>query len=235
MIRVLCSELCGTHVDFGALNASPVRFVITAVDVETGVLTRFSNKDIDGTTRSTIAPEHILASGSLAPQFPWTEIKDGATPGRYWDSGIVDNTPLGDAIDGFSAEPGVTRILVVMNLFPAEAKLPRSLAEVNDRITQLRFGNRLHQDTKVAETINKLIATIEALRGQITTPLPHGIEEQVAYAETFKRVQTFEITLAGTNYSEDEYGFRDFSRDGIEKRRKAGYALTMAKLGQVIQ
>ena len=44
-----------------------------------------------------------------------------STACRYWDGGIVDNTPLGEAIDAFSADPAVDRMLVVMNLYP----LPR--------------------------------------------------------------------------------------------------------------
>ena len=113
------------HVDFEALNASPTSFVVTAVDVVSGVLTRFRNhphphegKDRAPPKRECdhvceIGPRHILASGSLAPQFPWVEI-GGAS---YWDGGLVDNTPLGDAIDAFSDDTGSQRLLVVMNLY----------------------------------------------------------------------------------------------------------------------
>ena len=52
----------------------------------------------EGKPKTEIAPRHVLASGSLPPQFPATPI-DGAS---YWDGGIVDNTPLGDAIAAFS-------------------------------------------------------------------------------------------------------------------------------------
>ena len=106
------------HVDFAELNASDTAFVVTAVDVESGVLKRFSNKKLDKTERTTIEPQHVLASGSLPPQFPWTEIKEGKDARRYWDGGIVDNTPLTDAIDAFSVDKDVRRLLVVMNLFP---------------------------------------------------------------------------------------------------------------------
>jgi predicted acylesterase/phospholipase RssA len=222
------------HVDFAALNRSQITFVITAVDVKSGKLVPFSNRDVGDAKHTTITPDHVLASGSLAPQFPWIDISDGEKH-HYWDGGIVDNTPLGYAIDGFSDDPGVTRILVVMNLFPATARLPRSLAEVNDRINQLRFGNRLRQDTKGAQTINELLSIIETLSGQITGALPPGLAQRVDRVKRFKQVRTFEIELADDSYTEDDYGFRDFSRDGIEERRKRGHAQTLAKLGQVIQ
>ena len=42
-----------------------------------------------------IGPEHIIASGSLPPGFPATEI-DGE---YYWDGGLVSNTPLQWVLD----------------------------------------------------------------------------------------------------------------------------------------
>lgn len=99
------SRLPGTlerHVDFAALNASETMFTVTAVDVESGILTRFRNRGaaytdkdpnvrkLETDERVEIRPRHILASASLAPAFPWTEI-DGR---KYWDGGLVDNTPL---------------------------------------------------------------------------------------------------------------------------------------------
>ena len=149
------------HVDFAALNRSETAFVVTAVDVEKGELKRFSNRPVGKTTPTTIGPRHVLASGSLPPQFPWTDIEEGSELRPYWDGGLVDNTPLGDAIDAFSPGENVERVLVIMNLFPSEAVRPSSLLEVNERINQLRFGNRTQQDKKTAGRINELVATIE--------------------------------------------------------------------------
>ena len=110
---------------------------VTAVDVEAGILTRFRNHgaahtDKDPNVRKLETdervrgsrPRHILASASLAPAFPWTEI-DGR---KYWDGGLVDNTPLGDAIDAFSDRPEVDRLLVVMNMYPLPGASPAQLS-----------------------------------------------------------------------------------------------------------
>src|SRR5258708_1126995 len=48
----------------------------------------------DSTTHR-IGPAHIIASGSLPPGFPATEI-DGE---HYWDGGLVSNTPLQWVLD----------------------------------------------------------------------------------------------------------------------------------------
>src|SRR6266851_10277267 len=71
----------GRHVDFVALNASPTAFVATAVEVVTGKLRTFASKALGSVPATKIEPRHVLASGSLPPAFPWTEI-DGMP---YWD------------------------------------------------------------------------------------------------------------------------------------------------------
>ena len=209
------------HIDFDALNASETAFVVTAVDVEKGELKRFSNRPMRKATQTTIGPRHVLASGSLPPQFPWTDIEEGSELRAYWDGGLVGNTPLGDAIDAFNPGDDVDRVLVIMNLFPAEAKRPSSLLEVNERINQLRFGNRTQQDKKTASRINELVGTIEALAGLLPGELPPEVAARVEAARRYKHVNSVEISLPAKEVA-DQYGFRDFSSLGIERRRADG-------------
>lgn len=218
------------HIDFAALNGSSTAFVVTAVDVESGVLKRFSNKKLDKTERTTIEPHHVVASGSLPQQFPWTAIKDGSQVRHYWDGGIVDNTPLTDAIDAFSLGPDIRRLLVVMNLFPQTARLPSSLFEVTERVDELRFGNRLHQDAKAADRVTMLAATVDALADLVTVELPPELALAVAKARAFKLVKTIEVTLDTAVAPGDDYGFRDFSREGVEGRKAAGRAIALDAL-----
>jgi NTE family protein len=215
------------HVDFEALNASATTFVITAADVESGKLVRFANRDVGATKGIAIKPHHVLASGSLPPQFPWTDIGDGVTARHFWDGGVVDNTPLGDAIDAFSGGAGVRRVLVIMNLFPLAAEPPRSFAEVNDRINQLRFGNRLDQDCSTAAQMNELIGTIEALARLVPGGLPAELE---AIVNKYKYVDIVEISFSGDAAYKDQNGFRDFSSDGVEMRRKTGREIALKAL-----
>ena len=143
---------------------------------------------------------------------------------------MVDNTPLGDAIDAFSGHADVTRLLVIMNLFPLAAKPPRSFAEVSDRVNQLRFGNRLRQDKSTADQFNELIDTIEAVARLVPGGLPADLQ---AKANKYKRVETVEISFSGDAGYEDQNGFRDFSQDGVERRRAAGYKITRETLRRV--
>ena len=183
-------------------------------------------------TQTTIGPRHVLASGSLPPQFPWTDIEEGSELRAYWDGGLVDNTPLGDAIDAFSTGEDIDRVLVIMNLFPAEAKRPSSLLEVNERINQLRFGNRTQQDKKTASRINELIGTIESLAGLVPGELPPEVAAQVEAARRYKHVNSVEISLPAKEVA-DQYGFRDFSSEGIERRRADGRARALEALRSI--
>ena len=153
----------GRHVDFAALNASPTTFAVTAVEIVTGAMRVFANRPLGEVPAIRVEPRHVLASGSLPPGFPWTEI-DGMP---YWDGGLVDNTPLGLAIDAFSTDPQVDRMLVVMNLYPLRARLPRNLAGVEDRMHELSYGNRIRQDHDSARRINALLETIDELAAKV--------------------------------------------------------------------
>jgi NTE family protein len=215
------------HVCFETLNRSETKFVVTAVDVESGELKWFANQKVGEIEPTTITPSHVLASGSLAPQFPWTDIADGAEPRHYWDGGIVDNTPLGAAIDAFTPGDGIDRFLVVMNLFPLKANRPMSFAQVNDRVNQLRFGNRLRQDTENARRINDMISTIERLIPYAPSQLQEEINKKYG---AYKKVTTVQICLSGDEKYSDMDGFRDFSFQGIESRREKGREIAFAKI-----
>jgi predicted acylesterase/phospholipase RssA len=230
------------HVNFTALNSSPTAFVVTAVDLSSGELMRFRNHPHKDERRTEIGPHHVLASGSLPPGFPATPV-GGA---NFWDGGIVDNTPLGDAIDAFSGSGDVDRILVVMNLFRKKRAAPKNMVEVNDRLSELRYGNRLRQDGANAAVVNELLQTIEALSAAV----PEGawspqLAERVSQARRFKTLGAItNIDLAdselmgkaGLALDSDESGaFRDFSAGGIERRRKAGYQLAQLKLRDVFK
>ena len=218
------------HIDFAALNGSETAFVVTAVDVESGVLKRFSNKKLDKTESTIIEPHHVLPSGSLPPQFPWTDIKEEVV--RYWDGGIVDNTPLTDAIDSFSLGHDINRLLVVMNLFPQTSRLPTSYFEVAERVDELRFGNRVHQDVRTAERVNMLASTIDELAKLVPGELSPELANNVAKARAMKLVNSVELTLEASPDldQDDDYAFRDFSREGIEIRKAVGRAIALEML-----
>ena len=228
------------HVDFAAINRSETTLVITAVNVESGELTRFCNRRLGVDDPCQITAKHVLASGSLPPQFPWIEIGHQL----YWDGGLVDNAPLGDAIDAFSSEDDVERVLVVLNLYPLRARKPRSLADVEDRMHELSFGNHMRQDRRAAERINDFIETIE----QLAERVPAGsigveLQQRIDRARRCKSIRIVDIDVQGVGEiggapgdqhdSDGQFGLRDFSRETVRRRRDEGYRIARTCLSPI--
>jgi NTE family protein len=243
------------YVSFEDIDRSPTTFVVTAVDVEAGILKRFRNAAVSpdqqakksGKRRATehdevvsFEPKHILASASLAPQFPWTKIK-----GRlYWDGGIIDNTPLGDAMEAFSKDDETYRLLVVMNLYPLAGRRPRNLLEVSDRVHELSYGNRLRQDCSVAHQINKLAHTVEQLAKVIAdagVPIGDELKSCIVDASRYKVAKVVDIDFqappgGGREDSiNDSDGLRDFSAETVKARRQKGNARAATALRSALE
>ena len=161
---------------------------------------------------------------------PWTEI-DGMP---YWDGGIVDNTPLGLAIDAFSTDPDVDRMLVVMNLYPLRARLPRNLAAVEDRLHELSFGNRLRQDHDTARRINALVETIDELAARIAPDdRSDWLNARLDEARRYKIIDAIvnidmqdpaaTLVPAPQQAADDKDGMRDFSPETVRRRRRDAF------------
>jgi hypothetical protein len=97
-------------------------------------------------------------------------------------------------------------------------------------IPQLRFGNRLRQDSSTARQMNELIATIQDLAERFSGPIPQDLQERVDKATAYKRVQLIDVSLTADAVSDDPNSFRDFSRAGILGRRDAGRQIALAAL-----
>lgn len=108
--------------------------LFTATDIAAGEIDHFDS------TEGSLTLDHILASGSLPPNFPMTEV-DGTA---YWDGGIFDNTPLGAVIERLNPDRGVKdeRQIVVVNLFPNEGPIPQNMGDVGQRMLNLLFANK---------------------------------------------------------------------------------------------
>ncbi|MCI0467300.1 MAG: patatin-like phospholipase family protein, partial [Beijerinckiaceae bacterium] len=115
-------ETLNRLVDFDLINSGTTRFSIGAVNVRTGNFIYFDNSTCD------IMAEHVMASGSLPPGFPATEIEGEF----YWDGGLVSNTPLQFVLD---STPRQDTLAFQIDLWNARGGLRkvklRGLARVN--------------------------------------------------------------------------------------------------------
>ncbi len=138
-------------VDFERINNSGLRLTLAAVDVEWGSFATFNN------TKCRIGPEHVLASGSLPPGFPPTEI-DGRL---YWDGGVVSNTPLAYVLREMA---DVDRALIFqVDLWSAHGSVPRNLFEAESRRKGIVYSSRTRLNTDLFRREFELRAAVAAL------------------------------------------------------------------------
>ena len=98
-------------VDFDLINRGQVRLSLGAVNVCKGASVYFDTKN------TPINADHVRASGALPPGFAPVMI-DGE---RYWDGGVVTNTPITYVVD---ERPLPTARIIQVDTFNAEGDLP---------------------------------------------------------------------------------------------------------------
>lgn len=121
-------------VDFDRINAGETRFSAGAVNVRTGNYQYF-----DSTTH-TIDSRHVVASGSLPPGFAATEI-DGE---KYWDGGVVSNTPLQWVLD---SQPRQDTLAFQVDLWSAKGDYPKDMTSQDVRLKDIRYSSRTREST----------------------------------------------------------------------------------------
>lgn len=137
------------NVNFDQINnARHMRFAVTATNLQTGGPTTFSNHlaeaahaESDGhlARRERIDAAHIMASGSLPPGFPATEIEQK----QYWDGGLFSNTPIDALLNLLEPDEIASLPIFVVDLFPsAGLPVPANLIEVQTRAMSLQYQNR---------------------------------------------------------------------------------------------
>jgi NTE family protein len=109
--------------DAEKIRNSRLMLLINTTNVATGRRVTFSNRPMASgqqrAERSDVIPgitvQRILASCSIPMIYPWTY--DPETRGLYWDGAVVNNTPIGVALDAaqeFSETDEIEMVVVMM-------------------------------------------------------------------------------------------------------------------------
>jgi NTE family protein len=206
-------------VDFDRINAGGTRLSVGAVNVRTGNLVYF-----DATSQQ-IAPAHIIASGSLPPGFPATEI-DGE---YYWDGGIVSNTPLQWVLD---SRPRRDTLAFQIDLWSAQGEVPRNLADADVRAKEIRFSSRTRAGTDLYKHAQKLRIAFASLLERLPDELRSLPEVAQLAAEANDKVCNIVHLIYRAKKYEGSAKDYEFSRRTMEEHWLAGYRDAVRTLSQ---
>jgi len=198
-------------VDFDRINAKQTRFSVGATNVKTGNLTYF-----DSLTHK-IAPAHVMASGSLPPGFPATEV-DGEF---YWDGGIVSNTPLQWVLD---SRPREDTLAFQVDLWSARGELPRDMIEVDVRQKDIRYSSRTRASTDTFRRMQALRRAAAKLLDQMPPALRHTVEADLLAQEADHKVYNIIHLIYHAKSYEGSSKDYEFSRRTMEEHWSSGYS-----------
>jgi NTE family protein len=197
-------------VDFDRINAGGTRLSVGAVNVRTGNFIYFD------TTTHRIAPAHIIASGSLPPGFPATEI-DGE---YYWDGGLVSNTPLQWVLD---SRPRRDTLAFQIDLWSAQGELPRNLLDADVRAKEIRFSSRTRAGIDLYKYAQKRRIAVANLLERLPNELRDLPEVAMLAAEANKKVCNIVHLIYRAKKYEGSAKDYEFSRRTMEEHWLAGY------------
>ena len=197
-------------VDFDVINAGAMRFSVGAVNIRTGNFVYF-----DSTTHE-IRPEHVMASGSLPPGFPPTEIEGE----HYWDGGLVSNTPLEWVLD---SRPGRDTIAFQIDLWSARGELPRNLIEADTRQKEIRYSSRTRLATNQFKKKQILRRAAAQLLAKIPKELRQTPEAEILALEADEKVYNLiQLIYHAKNYEGNSKDY-EFSRRTMEEHWRSGH------------
>lgn len=217
----------------GRYRGAEPRLIVTAVDVQNGLLNAFDSGE------EPITIDDVMASCALPPWFP-DEPLDGR---HYWDGGLSSNTPLREALNALqhNTPPGSLPDeyhVFIVSLFPRESVLPRTNWEVWSRINQITFGDRTEFEEKVTDVMNSYLLFVKTALGaaqelSAASPLRKLVEQEAHKLKGQRRVG-LNITRIQRQARTDELISReiDFSPRQIEALIAQGYRDTCHELKQ---
>lgn len=156
-------------VDFDRLSKanSATRLFLSATNVRTGKIKLFENE--------AMSPEVVLASACLPNIFQAVEI-DGE---HYWDGGFMGNPAIFPLIYNRGSKD-----VIIVHINPiVRTKLPRTAAEIFDRMNEISFNSSLLREMRAVAFVTRLIDENVLDSDKYSRMLIHSIRDDAAMAE----------------------------------------------------
>jgi NTE family protein len=197
-------------VDFDRINAGDMRFSVGAVDIASGNFVYFD------TMTHKIGLDHILASGSLPPGFPATEI-DGK---YFWDGGLISNTPLQWVLDN---RPRKDTLAFQVDLWSARGEPPKDMIEVEVRRKEIIYSSRNRAATDEYKRVQKIRIACANLLERLPPEFKDSYEAKLLAQEADDKVCNIVHLIYRAKAYEGIAKDFEFSRRTMEEHWKSGY------------
>lgn len=198
-------------VDFDYLNERHMRLTVGTVNVVSGRMCYFTNRDI------ALGLEHVMASAAIPPAFPAVRIEGEA----YWDGGVYSNTPLEAVLDD---NPRRSSVIFAVQMWPSEGPEPETLWQVMGRQRDIQYSSRAESQLARQTQIHRLRHVIRELEKYIpeSERASPAVKELLSWGcHTSMHVVELNAPLFG---GEDPAKDIDFTTSGIRARWDSGYA-----------
>lgn len=197
-------------VDFDRINNNKTRLMLGAVRVKDGELVFFDS------AKQPLAPEHVMASGSMPPGFPGIRI-DGDL---YWDGGCVSNTPL-EGI--YNCEPHVDTLAFMIDLFNPVGDEPNDMDDVETRSKDILYTSRTaHHIGHIQNRHNLSVALNHAI-----SHIPEDLKKDAVMKEILSYANDVKFDIVHIVYNAPKYEVKskdcEFSKSSILDRSGHGY------------
>ena len=205
-------------IDFDRLNAGAVRYAAGAVAVTSGNFRYFDS------TETTVAVEHVMASGALPPALPMVRIDHEC----YWDGGLVSNTPLQHVLD--HAGTSARLLTFQVDLFSSRGRLPRDMMDVLSREKDIRYSSRTRLGTDTFKERFRQRRLIRSLLAKVPEDRLTAEEKALkASCETLPEVTLLHLIYEQAAYEGQAKDY-EFSAASMREHWQAGLTDTRATL-----
>jgi NTE family protein len=164
-----------------------------------------------------------MASGSLPPGFPVTEI-DGE---YYWDGGCVSNTPLQWVLE---ARPSQDTLAFQVDLWGAVGEVPRDFIHAAVREKEIRFSSRTLAMTDQYKNAQKARLALAELLKQLPDKLRNRPEAKLLAKQADEKVCNIVHLIYRSKPYEGYSKDFEFSRRTMEEHWQAGFEDTVRSL-----
>jgi NTE family protein len=209
----------GRLVDFDLINEKPLRFSVAATNVRTGAPVHFDN------LKQTLTAAHVMASASLPPGFPPTEI-DGE---YYWDGGVVSNSPMQFVIDD---RPRYSALVFQVDLWDANGEVPLDIPSANLRALEIHSASRLNITLEQYRKTQKFRHAVGKFLNELPADCRNDPDVQFLSEEARVKVATVvQLKYQARGYETAGKTF-EFSRSAMQEHWQAGYEDTRRALDE---